>query len=73
MQILHEEMKLPEVMMPRINSNLQVPPSLQADSINDLLRRYFERQKFVTTHLAGVTSKDQYHKMIHFDRTFMKR
>jgi len=63
-----EELKLPELMLPNINSKLCLPPSLQREYQNSDDHKY----NFVTSHLAGVSSKDQYLKMMEFDKTFLK-
>jgi len=69
-----EELNLPEIMLPNINPLLTVPPSLHplypgASKAADKL----EPQKFVTTHFAGVTCKDQYRKMKDFDQNVLKK
>ena len=68
LQKFKEELKLPELMLPNINSKLCLPPSLQREYQNSDDHKY----NFVTSHLAGVSSKDQYLKMMEFDKTFLK-
>ncbi|CAK8687817.1 unnamed protein product [Clavelina lepadiformis] len=68
-----EELKLPELMLPSVNSLVGIPPSLQQDEKYGTSRRVHERRKFVTTHHAGVTRKDQFQKMLDFDRTILKK
>ena len=74
LQEYQEELNLPEIMLPNINPLLTVPPSLHplypgASKDADKL----EPQKFVTTHFAGVTCKDQYRKMKDFDQNVLKK
>lgn len=68
-----EELKLPEIMLPNINSLLTMPPSLHPLYDTKSTLEKAEPQKFVTTHFAGVTYKDQYRKMKDFDQNVLKR
>jgi len=64
----NEEIKLPEVMLPRVNSNLNLPPSQQSKT-----RKHYEKYEFVSTYLAGVTNKDQYDRMVDFEKNVLYR
>jgi len=64
----NEEIKLPEVMLPRVSSNLNLPPSQQSKT-----RKHYEKYEFVSTYLAGVTNKDQYDRMVDFEKNVLYR
>ena len=66
-----EELKLPELMLSPISSFLHLPPSLQVD--RDTTQRAFEKKRFITTHLAGITRKDQFQKMVDFDENVLQK
>ena len=70
MKVCVEELKLPELMLSPLNSVEDLPPSLRAkrESSNQ-----YERKKFITTHLAGITCKDQFHKMVDFDENILQK
>ena len=55
-------------MLPRVNSNLNLPPSQQSKT-----RKHYEKYEFVSTYLAGVTNKDQYDRMVDFEKNVLYR
>ena len=55
-------------MLPRVSSNLNLPPSQQSKT-----RKHYEKYEFVSTYLAGVTNKDQYDRMVDFEKNVLYR
>nr|CAB3227147.1 uncharacterized protein C6orf118-like [Phallusia mammillata] len=67
-----EELKLPELMLPCTSDSIFMPPSMQ----NDVLEfggKMNERKRFVTTHHAGVTRRDQFQKLMDFNRNVLRQ
>lgn len=64
-----EEMKLPELMLSPIDSAVDLPPSLRLN--RSPAEKLLERKKFITTHLAGITNKDQFQKMMDFEENVL--
>uniref|UniRef100_H2Y3V7 Uncharacterized protein n=1 Tax=Ciona savignyi TaxID=51511 RepID=H2Y3V7_CIOSA len=67
-KIVCEELKLPEIMLPVMDDSANIPPSMQVAA-----SKQFEKKRFVTTYHAGVSLKDQFQKMMDFDRTVLKK
>jgi len=57
-------------MLPCTSDPVLIPPSVRRG--DEDFPKKTERQKFVTTHLAGVTRKDQFQKMLDFKTSVIK-
>lgn len=71
--ILTEELKLPELMLPAVSDVTRLPVSLRDQESSKQRVCKITDKKFITTHLAGITRKDQFNKILDFDRNILHR
>lgn len=72
--VLTEEMKLPELMLPSVQEDIRVPPSMKDPTLNPKQRvNEITDKNFTTTHFAGITRKDRFSKILDFDRNVLHR
>nr|XP_026692914.1 uncharacterized protein C6orf118-like isoform X2 [Ciona intestinalis] len=70
-KVVCEELKLPEIMLPTTDDTREIPMSLQGGNTDN--NKKYERAKFITTYHAGVSAKDQFQKMVDFERTVLRK
>lgn len=78
--VLPEEIRLPELALYAVNESARLPPSLRVRHPQHLENKIAKEMvydvtntKFFTTHLAGITRRDQFNKMVDFQGNVLNK